>query len=74
MLLQRELGIGFVLIISSSIRDSILLGELVLMSFLLIVAVFYILNEEFCRCWSTPSFLDCSYHKSFFVYLWIEER
>tara|TARA_Y100001968_G_scaffold295655_1_gene303236 strand:+ start:198 stop:413 length:216 start_codon:yes stop_codon:yes gene_type:complete len=44
MLLQRELGIGFVLIISSSIRDSILLGELVLMSFLLIVAVFNTLS------------------------------
>ena len=44
-----NLGIGFLLIISISIRDfhssrKVLLGELVLMSFLLIVAVFNKLN------------------------------
>ena len=45
-----NLGIGFLLIISSSIRDfhsarKVLLGELVLMSCLLIVAVFNSINE-----------------------------
>lgn len=44
-----NIGIGFLLIISSSIRDQesvkkVLLGELVLMSCLLIVAVFNTLN------------------------------
>ena len=44
-----NIGIGFLLIISSSIRDhesakKVLLGELVLMSCLLIVAVFNTLN------------------------------
>ena len=44
-----NLGIGFLLIISSSIRDfhsarKVLLGELVLMSCLLIVAVFNTIN------------------------------
>ena len=44
-----NIGIGFLLIVASSIRDhqsarKVLLGELGLMSFLLIVAVFNILN------------------------------
>ena len=45
-----NLGIGFLLIISSSIRDfysakKVLLGELVLMSCLFIVAVFNTINR-----------------------------
>ncbi|MCR8540567.1 MAG: hypothetical protein JJ848_009480 [Prochlorococcus marinus CUG1439] len=73
-----NLGIGCLLIISSSIKDKaslrkVLFGELVLMSCFLAVALFNSFNAgTICRWWTSFSFLDCFDSQSSFMYLRIK--